>query len=44
MVHCPSIPETILEGDDKEEEEDEKENFPLQRRTWLARAMEQEKR
>ena len=45
MVPFPSIPKTIPEGDDEEEkEEEEEEQVPLQRRTWLARAIEKERR
>ena len=46
MVPFPSIPEIIPEGDEEEEEEEEeeKEQVPLQRRTRLARAIEQERR
>ena len=44
MVSCSSILETIPKEEEEEEEEDEEENVPLQRRTWLARAMEQDKR
>ena len=44
MVTSPSIPKTILEREEEEEEEeDEEEQVPLQGRTWLARAVEQEK-
>ena len=43
MVHFPSILEPIPQGEE-EEEEDEEEDVSLQRRTWLGRSMEQEKR
>lgn len=49
MVPFPSIPETILEEEGEEEEIDEEgtneeEEVPLQRRTKLARAIEEERR
>lgn len=50
MVPFPSIPETILEGEEEEEEEtyeeemNEEEEVPLQRRTYIARATEKERR
>ena len=39
MVPFPSILEPIPKGKDKEEE-DEEEDVPLQKRTWLSRAIE----
>ena len=44
MIHFPSNPKTILEGDNEEEEEEEEQELvPLQRRAWLAREIEQER-
>ena len=44
VVPFPFVPKPIPKGEEEEEEEDEEDNVPLNRRTWLTRAMQRERR